>query len=274
MKMAENHDIFLSYSSLNMDKAAPLVESFARQGWTVWWDRRIQPGEFFDIELESALGSATVVVLLWSGAAKASTWVRAEAEAAASRKVLIPVRLDSTPLALHLRRIQSIDLSDWTSTVAHIGFRSLLGSLATRLCKPVVDDSPLPSVKDIYEQGLRAEQTGDVESAVKCFMRAMRMDPGFGAPEARLIALAYRHRTPALPIQKGTGWPPLGVVSWFNAGKGFGFVQPDSGGAPFFVHISALERSGLSALREGQGVEFIFATHRGKTAISDLRIIG
>jgi CspA family cold shock protein len=49
---------------------------------------------------------------------------------------------------------------------------------------------------------------------------------------------------------------PNGTVKWFNPAKGFGFIQPDSGGADIFVHISAVERAGLSGLNEGQKVSF------------------
>ena len=48
----------------------------------------------------------------------------------------------------------------------------------------------------------------------------------------------------------------IGAVKWFNAQKGFGFIQPDDGGDDVFVHISAVERSGLGALSEGQKVGF------------------
>jgi CspA family cold shock protein len=48
----------------------------------------------------------------------------------------------------------------------------------------------------------------------------------------------------------------IGAVKWFNGQKGFGFIQPDSGGADVFVHISAVERAGLGALYEGQKLSF------------------
>ena len=53
-----------------------------------------------------------------------------------------------------------------------------------------------------------------------------------------------------------------GTVKWFNATKGFGFIQPSSGGKDVFVHISAVEKAGLSSLNEGQTVEYIACAAR------------
>jgi cold shock protein len=63
-----------------------------------------------------------------------------------------------------------------------------------------------------------------------------------------------------------------GTVKWFNAAKGFGFIQPIDGGADVFVHISAVERSGMRGLNEGQKVSFeVVADKRtGKTAAEKL----
>jgi len=55
-----------------------------------------------------------------------------------------------------------------------------------------------------------------------------------------------------------------GTVKWFNATKGFGFIQPDDGGNDVFVHISAVERAGMSNLAEGQKLSFEVVTERGK----------
>jgi CspA family cold shock protein len=65
-----------------------------------------------------------------------------------------------------------------------------------------------------------------------------------------------------------------GTVKWFNATKGYGFIQPDSGGGDAFVHISAVERAGLSTLNEGQKVSYELQQGRnGKSAAEELKIV-
>jgi cold shock protein len=65
---------------------------------------------------------------------------------------------------------------------------------------------------------------------------------------------------------------PKGTVKWFNATKGYGFIQPHSGGKDVFVHISAVERAGLSSLNEGQVIEYEEVSNKGKTSAENLRI--
>jgi CspA family cold shock protein len=65
---------------------------------------------------------------------------------------------------------------------------------------------------------------------------------------------------------------PKGTVKWFNSQKGYGFIQPAGGGKDVFVHISAVERAGLSSLNEGQTVEFELVENRGKSAAENLRV--
>ena len=65
-----------------------------------------------------------------------------------------------------------------------------------------------------------------------------------------------------------------GTVKWFNPGKGFGFIQPDSGEGDAFVHISAVERAGINNLAEGQRVEYELVPGRnGKTSAENLSLV-
>ncbi|KMO30208.1 cold-shock protein [Methylobacterium aquaticum] len=65
----------------------------------------------------------------------------------------------------------------------------------------------------------------------------------------------------------------IGTVKWFNVQKGFGFIQPDDGGKDVFVHISAVERSGMQSLSEGQKISYEMETDRrsGKQSAGNLR---
>lgn len=65
---------------------------------------------------------------------------------------------------------------------------------------------------------------------------------------------------------------PAGTVKWFNATKGYGFIQPDGGGKDVFVHISAVQRAGMESLDEGQRLEFQVVPGRdGRTSADNLK---
>lgn len=105
--------------------------------------------------------------------------------------------------------------------------------------------------------------------------------PAFGGPPTRLPhcdcrdrAIVARERyTTALQsahLEKDTTMAK-GTVKWFNSQKGFGFIQPDDGSKDVFVHITAVERAGMSGLNEGQKVTYDVATERGKSAAVNLQ---
>jgi CspA family cold shock protein len=63
-----------------------------------------------------------------------------------------------------------------------------------------------------------------------------------------------------------------GTVKWFNATKGYGFIQPSDGTKDIFVHISAVEKAGLNNLREGQSVQYELAAQNGKSSAVNLKV--
>jgi CspA family cold shock protein len=63
-----------------------------------------------------------------------------------------------------------------------------------------------------------------------------------------------------------------GTVKWFNGTKGFGFIEPETGGKDVFVHISAVEKAGLRGLNEGQKIEYEIVANRGKESAENLKV--
>src|SRR3712207_4767599 len=96
-------DVFISYAREDLETAKALARVFARQDWSVWWDRSIPKGKVFDEVIEQEVSTAKVVVVLWSQHSVQSSWVRAEAEEGAGRGVLIPALLEDVKPPLRFR---------------------------------------------------------------------------------------------------------------------------------------------------------------------------
>ncbi len=64
-----------------------------------------------------------------------------------------------------------------------------------------------------------------------------------------------------------------GIVKWYNSKKGYGFIQPEEGGADVFVHVTAVQSAGLSDLNDGQKVAYELTENRGKVSATDLRLV-
>jgi CspA family cold shock protein len=86
------------------------------------------------------------------------------------------------------------------------------------------------------------------------------------------IARAKAQCAAATTSNSGDARMASGQVKWFNPTKGYGFIQPSDGGKDVFVHISAVERAGLSTLNEGQRVDYELVTNRGKTSAENLKV--
>jgi len=103
--------IFLSYAHEDHQRVAKIAPVLEEAGHSVWWDRRIHAGSRFSAEIDRALKSADLVVVLWSRASVESAWVHDEAAAGRDTGRLVPVLIDRVELPLGFRQYQTIDLS-------------------------------------------------------------------------------------------------------------------------------------------------------------------
>jgi CspA family cold shock protein len=103
-----------------------------------------------------------------------------------------------------------------------------------------------------------------------------RLDIASGGATRKPFALIadWPHPAAHFNLIYGTASMAMGTVKWFNATKGFGFIQPDDGGKDVFVHISAVERAGLRELNEGQKVayEIVADKRTGRSSAGNLQV--
>jgi formylglycine-generating enzyme required for sulfatase activity len=129
-------DIFISYAKEDRGKAKDIAEALEQQGFSVWWDRSILPGETFDTVIEEALDAAKCVIVLWSKTSVSKEWVRTEASEGKQRGILIPVLIDDVKIPLAFRRIQAADVRDWGGKLPYPGFDNLVKAVAGILGRP------------------------------------------------------------------------------------------------------------------------------------------
>lgn len=136
-------DVFISYASENRERARVLANALETRGWSVWWDRKIVPGQSFDRVIEHALETAKSVVVLWSENSITSDWVKNEATAAAERDVLVPSLIENVKLPLEFRHKQAANLVGWEGDLSHEGFQALCNGITTTITGVA---SPQPTI--------------------------------------------------------------------------------------------------------------------------------
>lgn len=125
--------VFLSYAREDAAKAKALSTALQKAGHDVWWDRHIHGGSEFAGEIQAALNSAQVVLVLWSRASVGSEWVRDEATEGRDSGRLLPVALDESKAPLGFRQRQSIDMAGWSGRGHPPNFKPLLDALSVKL---------------------------------------------------------------------------------------------------------------------------------------------
>jgi hypothetical protein len=119
-------DIFISYATVDRRLAVQLASFLEEHGYSVWWDRDLNAGEQFYIELARALAGCRLAIVIWTASSVESRWVLGEADSAASAEKLIPVRDDALPdrdLPIGFRALHTIALSDRSGLLRAISTR-------------------------------------------------------------------------------------------------------------------------------------------------------
>jgi hypothetical protein len=122
-------DIFLSYAREDLLRAQKIAASLEALGFSVFWDRRILPGETFDEVIAQALKEAHCVVVLWSLDSVNSHWVKDEAVEGQNRQVLVPVLIDAVLPPLGFRHLQAANLVNWQADPQDQEFQQVIASI-------------------------------------------------------------------------------------------------------------------------------------------------
>lgn len=123
-------DVFISYARATESLARRVAEALIAEGYDVWWDSKLLPHTSFGPSIEAEIRGAKAVLVIWSQAAAASEWVRAEADLARKLGHLIQIRVDQTEIPLPFNQHQTADLSAWRGDPANPQWRSVLASIA------------------------------------------------------------------------------------------------------------------------------------------------
>ncbi len=124
-------DIFLSYKAEEHEAAQRLAAALEAAGHSVWWDHALQGGDDYALIIEQRIAAARLVIPLWSRAAAASQWVRAEAQKGQGK--LLPVRIEAVDPPAPFNALHTIDLSGWRGDRQDPRFQRLLGDIRARL---------------------------------------------------------------------------------------------------------------------------------------------
>ncbi|MGF1560979.1 MAG: TIR domain-containing protein [Geminicoccaceae bacterium] len=126
-------DVFISYKREDRARAAALAEALARRGMDVWWDIDLLPGVQFADEIQAVIKRARVAIVLWSALSVRSAYVRAEADLARRREILVPARLDDAELPIPFNLLHTEDLRGWSGDAADPGLSRLLDTVEAKL---------------------------------------------------------------------------------------------------------------------------------------------
>jgi TolB-like protein len=139
-------DVFISYARATEVQARNAAAALRAQGFAVWRDDEIPAHLPYADVIEERLRAARAVLVIWSGEAAQSQWVRAEANVAREAGTLVQLRVDQTPLPLPFSEIQCADCSGWDGSDSHAGWQRVVGSIAALVAaRPASAERAVPS---------------------------------------------------------------------------------------------------------------------------------
>jgi TIR domain-containing protein/PASTA domain-containing protein len=221
-------NVFLSYAREDAAKAELIARTLTEQGWTVWWDHTIPPGKTFVIE--DALEHASCIVALWSKAAVASHWARAEAAEGMRRGILVPAFLEDVKAPADFGRIEAANLTSWNGEVDEPQFERFLQSVAMlmqstpRRRSPDRVAAPGPASEPVATPGPSPEPVGATGPSPAAAM-PQPVEPSLDSFECEPLLAA-----PAMPQSPRTAmWTmALAIVGVAMAGGLAWWIMPAS----------------------------------------------
>ncbi|HEX8654521.1 MAG TPA: toll/interleukin-1 receptor domain-containing protein [Allosphingosinicella sp.] len=145
-------DVFVSYSRANRDRAGELAGAIGESGYSTWWDARLAPSADYAQVIERELEAAGAVVVAWSATARASLWVRAEANEALDAGKLVQLTIDGAKLPLPFTALHFLDFRRWRGERRGSPWTELEGGIGTLLGGGRIDAEP--GVREPALQGL------------------------------------------------------------------------------------------------------------------------
>jgi len=137
-------DVFVSYSRSDRARVAPLVAALEAEGWSVWWDPAITPGQQFDRMIADELERARAVLVVWTADSVESRWVRGEARDGADRGILVPVQFGSARLPIDFRAFHTTNLDHPGDVTASPQFQEVLRALEVLVGRPAPPATAAP----------------------------------------------------------------------------------------------------------------------------------
>ncbi len=138
-------DIFLSYSRDDRTRVAPLVDYLTSNGWDVWWDREIHPGQGFEESIDQQIQAARCIVVVWSKLSIDSRWVKNEALEGLDRNILVPILIDQVRVPVAFKQTLAADFTSWPDDVDDHEFQSFISAIGEKLGLKELSPPSLPA---------------------------------------------------------------------------------------------------------------------------------